>query len=362
MKKRNDEVDLNELGSGKKSGKKVAKYTTLGCLGPIVLAVIAVVIVVAVMVNGIGDKVPTPSWPSVPLNSGQSMPELEVIDEDVYNVLLIGVDSRTESLEGNTDSMILVSLDNTHQKLKMVSFMRDSWVTIPGYYDMKLNHAYTLGGPELLMDTIEYNYNFKIDKYAIVNFEMFEQVVDTLGGVEIELTQDEVDHLDANYYGTLGELHEGVNLMDGNAALSYARIRKMAGDDFQRTQRQRNVIQAVVKSAKNMDVFKIVGLANSVLPNVKTNIPTSEILSLAYNSMTYLQYPVEEFRLPADNTWKYGSHEFGSQMLSTVDYDTKENGRLLHEFIYEDGTAAEESSPSGTSSSTSASRSSSSKK
>ena len=358
MKKKNDEVDLNELGNEKKSGKKVAKYTTLGCLGLIVLAIVAVVVAVWVIVGRTGSEVPTPSWPSVPLNSDQSMPDLAVIDEDVYNVLLIGVDSRTESLSGNTDSMIIVSLDNTHQKLKMISLMRDSWVTIPGYYDMKLNHAYTLGGPDLLMDTIEYNYNFKIDKYAIVNFEMFEQVVNTLGGVEIELTEAEVEHLDREYYGTLGDLHEGVNLLDGNAALSYARIRKMAGDDFQRTQRQRNVIQAVVKSAKNMDVFKIVGLANSVLPHVKTNIPTNEVLSLAYNSMTYLQYPVEEFRLPVDDTWKYGSHEFSGQMLSTVDYDTKENGLLMHEFIYEDGTVPSEPETSSSSSASKASASS----
>ena len=113
-------------------------------------------------------------------------------DEQILNVLLIGADTRKGETKGNSDTMILLSLDTKNKKLKLLSFMRDTWVSIPGYGENKLNAAFTYGGAELTVKTIQANYGIKIDRYAIVDFKSFKNIIDKLGGIDIELTQEEI--------------------------------------------------------------------------------------------------------------------------------------------------------------------------
>lgn len=169
------------------------------------------------------------------LNSGELLN-----DPMILNIMLFGEDSRKAGEEhGRSDTMIMLSIDNRHKKLKLTSFMRDTYVTIPGnnsvgepYGENKLNAAYTLGGPQLTIKTIESNFGINIDRYAVVDFKSFRNIIDILGGVDIELTSEEIDYINWQSYinnqvDTRNELADepGVVHLNGRQALWYARNR-----------------------------------------------------------------------------------------------------------------------------------------
>jgi len=234
-------------------------------------------------------------------------------DENVYNVLLIGTDSRNKTDRGRSDSMILMSINKKTEEIHMTSFMRDSYVAIPGKYNNRINAAYAYGGADLLMDTIELNYKIKIDKYVRVNFFSFMEVIDAVGGVTITVSDAEVKVMN-NYIGELntllgkksndGKLSKGGTYnLTGKQALGYCRIRYVGNADFQRTQRQRDVLMKVLEKVKGMSISEMNDFLEIFLPKVTTNIPESEIFSLVMNALTYTKYPVYQHRIPADGTW-----------------------------------------------------------
>lgn len=149
--------------------------------------------------------------------------------------------------------MILVSVDYKHAKIKLTSFLRDSWVEIPSKgKKAKLNAACAYGGPQLLVDTIEYNFHIDIDHYVMVNFEMFTQIIDNLGGVEVEVTEKEAKFIRNTTRHKDMESGDSV-LLDGAKALVYCRIRKL-DSDYMRTLRQRKVITALINKATETDI------------------------------------------------------------------------------------------------------------
>ncbi|MBQ7775736.1 MAG: LCP family protein, partial [Lachnospiraceae bacterium] len=180
----------------------------------------------------------------------ESVSQEKVKDGDVTNILLIGNDSRSGGEDGRSDAMILISISDTQKKIHMTSLLRDMYVEIPGYKDNRLNAAYSYGGPELLLETIEENLDIEVNRYVLVNFQAFAKLIDAVGGVELEVTKEEIEYINAYLveYNMLEERPVGTDYMDttvsgvvrlnGPQALAFSRNRYI-GNDFGRTQRQR---------------------------------------------------------------------------------------------------------------------------
>lgn len=263
------------------------------------------------------------------------------IDEDtlltkksVTNILLIGTDARDYDpgvTGGRSDTMILCSIDNKHHCVKLTSFLRDAFVTIPSKGNSnRLNAAYSFGGPQLLVDTIEYNFKIKIDGYLLVDFEGFAGLIDQMGGLDVEgVTAAEAKYLRETVKILYAK--EGTNHFSGKAALWYCRIRKL-DDDIHRAERQRKVIGALVAQAKSMGPAKLLKLVGDTLPNLTTSLKQSKAFSAAiFAAMDYLGGDNPQFQIPAEGTWKNAT----ISGMAVLTFDTEENAKLLQKFIYE---------------------------
>lgn len=252
-------------------------------------------------------------------------------DKDVINVLLIGTDSRTESDRGRSDTMILMSLNKKNKKVIMTSFLRDTWVNIPDIGPQRLNAAYAFGGPPLLMKTIQANFGVEVDKYAMINFGAFREIIDTLGGVEINVKEAEIPSINAGAKesGTAAITKPGKYNLDGAQALAYARIRKI-DSDFQRTQRQRTVMEQVFKKAKALSLSELNDFLEKILPSITTNLEKSEIFWMVLKASDYLGYERMQQSIP--NTGSFENLVIDGMMVLGIDYEkyTKE----LQESIY----------------------------
>ena len=296
------------------------------------------------------------------LNSGELLN-----DPMILNIMLFGEDSRKAGEEhGRSDTMIMLSIDNRHKKLKLTSFMRDTYVTIPGnnsvgepYGENKLNAAYTLGGPQLTIKTIESNFGINIDRYAVVDFKSFRNIIDILGGVDIELTSEEIDYINWQSYinnqvDSRNELADepGVVHLNGRQALWYARNRGdeeagFSGDDFDRTSRQRNLLKIVMSDFKNANLTQIVSIVGEVGPMITTNLKKNEITTLVANSLTYLKYDMEEFRVPEDNVWQYGWTSDGQSIVEIIDWEQQRYD--LAKFVFEESVTGKNPASSSSS-------------
>lgn len=253
-------------------------------------------------------------------------------DSMVLNVLLIGSDSMSVGDGGRSDSMILLSLDARHKKIKLTSLMRDLWVTIPGYGEDRLNASYALGGPKLTIETIGKNFGILVDRYAVVDFEGFSNIIDTLGGVDLELTADECEYINKYSQDKHTLKGSGLKHLTGLQALHYSRDRNSIRSDYDRTSRQRYVLKAVVEKLKSANVGQITELISNIGPMITTNFKSNEISRMATHSMTYLKYSVEEFRLPTDDNVR---NETYSQKMVLVINDTAKAKKDIYNFIYE---------------------------
>ncbi len=255
---------------------------------------------------------------------------------DQINVLLVGIDARESDEASRSDTMMLVTLDNKNKQIKLTSFLRDSFVEIAGKnYWSKLNSAYFYGGIQTLSDTLEMNFKVDIQYYALVDFEIFTTIVDSIGGINVDVTEKE------SYYtyhsGSVGvpvriEAGEDV-LLNGEQALWYSRIRYL-DSDFHRTQRQRKVITAIVEKASKMSLTELYALAETIIPLVKTNMSSNQIMSLglaAIKDKAY-SYPIVQHQIPADGTW---SDKTIQGVGASLVMDMEQNQQLLHSFLSE---------------------------
>ena len=291
-------------------------------------------------------------------------------DSKVLNVMLFGEDNSDGDEHGRTDTMIMMSIDNWHKKLKLTSFQRDTYVYIPGYGQNKINAAYTYGGPKLTIETIETNFGIKIDRYAVVDFDSFIEIIDTLGGIDMEVTQDEIDYINYQMYKneqvdnpkTITSAPGMVHL-NGQEALWYARNRGLStnedgneigidGDDWDRTSRQRKLLEKMFNDLKGADLTKIVSIVSSVGPMVTTNLKKDEITALVSHAPTYLTYTVEQSYVPTEGLWYYENNTPAGSVIAIADMNKQ---RLeFAKFIYEDRLSGGDSGSSGSSSSSSA--------
>lgn len=255
-------------------------------------------------------------------NGGEKMSS-----KSVLNVLLIGSDaSSTEpgraniTDKGNTDVMMLVSIDKANKKIKLVSFMRDSYTYMDQFDSYaKLNAACANGGAPFLVETIENDYKIEIDGYALVDFDSFRDVIDVLGGVQVEVPKYVANHLTNKKYGVFPS---GNALLNGDQALMFCRVRKTDADgDVSRVARQRQVVNALIDKCKNASLSEINEVFDVILANVRTNIPKKDIISYATKAVTegWAKYEISEITMPTPDA-RYGYSSKATAWIWVVDY------------------------------------------
>ena len=270
-----------------------------------------------------------------------SLTQAPMKEDGVVNVLLIGNDSRENGEDGRSDAMILLSVSNKTKKIYMTSLLRDMYVDIPGHDGNRLNAAYSFGGAELLMETIEQNLDITVNRYVLVNFEAFASLVDAVGGIELELTSEEIEYVNGYLveYNILTDRPQGTDNMDtsvsglvhlnGPQALAYSRNRYL-GTDFGRTDRQRKVLTAVIRKLPSTLVSNPKGLMDGLLPNLTTNLTRGECFSLSLMAGKMLTYDIESDSIPQPGTYR----DVTIRKMSVLEVDFDTNIRYLKEKLY----------------------------
>lgn len=248
-------------------------------------------------------------------------------EDEMINILLIGQDRRENQGRQRSDSMILCTVNLDEKTLVMTSFLRDTYVTIPtwngkNYANNRLNVNYAIGGMGMLDKCLEENFGVMVDYNLEVDFSGFTKIVDTMGGVDIELTKAEAGYLEDG-------LKAGMNHLNGKQALSYSRIRKL-DNDFGRTNRQRTVLLALLNKARSMSLKDISGLITTVLPMITTDMSNGDMLEVAAKIVPILpELQVTTQHIPAEGTYTYAS----IHGMSVLVPDLEVNRQILKDTI-----------------------------
>jgi LCP family protein required for cell wall assembly len=258
--------------------------------------------------------------------------EPEQNQSHVLNILLVGQDRRPGQGRQRSDSMILVTVNKATKSVTLTSFMRDSYVQIPGYQPNKMNAAYAFGGMKLLSETMQVNFGVEVDGCVEVDFNGFQKVVDLLGGVDIQLTAAEVKYMN---HATNWGLQVGTNHLNGEQALVYSRIREI-DSDYQRARRQRAVIMAIIDKYKSLPVLEMIDMLEDILPLVTTNMEKGDIIGYALDVGPMLASAnYNTLRIPADGTFKGGIARVRPGLASWFQYDIDfaANRKLLEQIM-----------------------------
>ena len=283
------------------------------------------------------------------VKDGERTRNSDAISRDyVQSILIIGTDGRTDDERGRSDSMILVSFNTKTDETIMTSFMRDSYVDIPGYGWNKLNAAYSFGGAELLMDTIEKNFYVKIDNYISINFVTFASIIDSVGGIDMEISDEEANEINVILQNEVNEIMGDVPNADfvpeggkvhlsGKQALCYSRIRYVGNSDFERTSRQRRVMTELIKKgAKNAPSFAK-KVSKNALPHLTTNMTKGKLYLLSLKLPFYLKNDTKQLQIPVDGSYT-GENVYNSdgsyQSVLTVDFD--KNCDVIEDEVFSD--------------------------
>lgn len=281
------------------------------------------------------------------------MADLDIIDEaGIINILLLGTDEREFEFSdrARADAILLLSLDLNKHTIKLVSIERG--LTVPyvlddGSYGVDLiTHCFNYGGADLMMKEVEDCLRVQVDRYVRVNLNIFIKVIDVLGGVEVELTEEEVNYFNDLITNTGGDstklyygdndndfeanLRVGKNLLDGKMALAYARLR-IIDSNWHRIVRQRNIIQGCINALKGADVATLNNLCDEILPMVKTNFTKKEIAQLMLQVPNFVSADIEQMTIPAEGTFNREEGAGGMSIYSPIFQD---NAIILQEFFY----------------------------
>ncbi|MBQ3559413.1 MAG: LCP family protein [Agathobacter sp.] len=296
---------------------------------PVFIGVVAVLLIILGVVIGVsiakedGDKEPTQDV-YLPTES-EEVAQHPMYDRNIETVLIMGVDSRENILgKGSySDSVIAVVFNHDAKTVKVASLLRDCMVEIEGYGLKKLNHANYYGGPELAVDTVNANFDLNVSEYVQVNFGNLVEVVDSIGGVEITLTQVECERLGFERF-----TKPGTYVLNGKEALAYSRLRKLAGEDRARSERQRNVLFALFEKTKKLSTEDSVALVEEMLDQIDTSYRSEEVTELLYCISRYKITGMEAFPLVYfDGTVKDEWYEVPTTL---IDMNT-----ALHAFLYD---------------------------
>lgn len=270
-------------------------------------------------------------------NSIQKNEEVEI--EGYHNIALFGVDSRENALKESThsDTIVIASINNQTKDVKLVSIYRDTYVSIPGEGYDKINAAYFKGGYSLALSTINTNFDLDVKEFVTVNFSAIVNVIDELGGIQLDITDSELKYLNG-YVRELNRINNtqvpglkssGTQVVNGTQATAYARIRYTKGGDFKRAERQRIVIQKIFEKAKSSDLSTVNSIIDEMFPQIYTNLTTAEILKLATDIFSYNIIDNTGFPFEKDaHTYDRVSYVFPINL--------QDNVIRLHEFMFDD--------------------------
>lgn len=339
---RNNRKPNNDYNRGRNKGKNMSrkeknrKKRFSGLKKFAVFVAVLFLVIVGVLYSLVGSVYKKMDYEKV-----DSFATAPMKEDGVINILLIGNDSRENGEDGRSDAMILVSISDKTKTVTMTSLLRDMYVEIPGYEGNRLNAAYSYGGPELLMQTIEQNFDIPVHRYALVNFQAFAGLVDAVGGVDLELTSEEVQYVNGYLveYNMLENRPEGTDYLDtslsgmihlnGPQALAYTRNRYI-GTDFGRTERQRKVLEAVMKKMPATLATNSSELIDELFPNLTTNLTQGECFNLSLNASKLLTYEQVQQAIPAEGTYSNAT----IRSMSVLEVDFEANKKILKETIY----------------------------
>ncbi|WP_316819802.1 LCP family protein [Pedobacter gandavensis] len=270
--------------------------------------------------------------------SEQAIARQKKLQNPQVNIALFAVDRRTEAEAGNSDVVMVISIDQRTGKIKMSSIMRDTYVNIPGSGMNKLNSAFSIGGPQLAIKTLNQNFDLDIRDYMNVDFYSAARIVDALGGVQIPLKAEEIPYLN-NYlhelslYDKIPEVplaQSGLQKLNGKQAVAYSRIRAVGHGDAERTERQRRVLIAIFDQLKlkGKEIFPV--FATEVLPNLETSMNTMSLFTVAGSILNSKNKTIEQARFPLDK-------ESSGKRINNIWYlstDLKTTSNSIHKFIY----------------------------
>jgi len=274
---------------------------------------------------------------------------IEIKDvKDISNILLIGCDARDIKETSRSDSMMILTIDKIHGKLKLTSIMRDTYVNIPEHDNQKLNHAFFFGGPELLIETIENNFKINIDHYAIINFYGFKDLIDAIGGLEIDIKEEEISPLNDVIKGTKKELNDiegiekeatpidraGKQTLNGLQTLAYARVRHVGNGDFDRMSRQRHIIDLTIDKFKSTPITQYPKIITKFLPYIETDMGVTDILSYAYTIYNMDSFTPVQMQIPVNELSR--GIILNKKKGWVLIMDQEQNIQILQDFIYKD--------------------------
>lgn len=328
--------------SGKKSSSKRAKKRKKAKM--ITFAVEAAVLLVLLLVLYVLNR--TERFSKVIYNDEvveNSVNELteETLEamEEYTNIALFGLDTRQAGSLGKgnrSDTIMIASINNKTKDVKIVSLYRDSYLNLANDKYRKCNEAYSVGGPEQAVAMLNMNLDLNIDQYMSVDFLAVSEVVDLLGGIEIDVDEYEIEHLN-NYTVETSKVtgkstnklkSTGLQTLDGVQATSYCRIRYTAGDDFKRTERQREVLETIAKKAKTMSASQLDSIVKAVFPMCATNMSVDQLLAIAADGLSYNIVGTSGFPFDA------ATGSVGSAGSCVIPVDLEKNVKQLHEYLF----------------------------
>lgn len=300
--------------------------------------------------NAQDNQAQTPATPTrkspVPLNrsaealgiSPKVQQKIKTMTNPPINIALFAVDRRTEQEAGNSDVVMIISIDQLNGKIKMASIMRDTYVKIEGKGMDKINAAYAIGGPQLAIKTINQNFDLDIKDYMNVDFYGAAKIVDALGGIMVNVKAEELPYLN-NYldelaiYEKIPAVHvqdPGLQKLNGKQTVAYTRIRAVGKGDYERTERQRSVLVSIFDKLKGsgQEIFPV--FASQVLPNIETSMANFTLLNFAGSILNSKNKTIEQARFPLDKE-SVGKRINNIWYLTT---DLKLTTNSLHNFIY----------------------------
>lgn len=249
------------------------------------------------------------------------------LENEIYNILLVGVDARGYEENSRSDTIILASYNKTKHTVKLVSILRDCYVNIPTKGWDKINAATSYGGVGMLVNTLNENFNLDIQHYVQIKFDDFKTVIDLMGGLDVELTSAEIKYInnklhveDKDYKNDI-TAEPGVVHLNGTQTLWHCRNRSIGNSDFTRTDRQREVLSLIIDKAMNLSVPEMSIFVYSMKDYVDMNVPLSLILSLGKDALVTNEMTIESYRIPFDNEFTFANKR-GASVISLDMKDT----------------------------------------
>jgi LCP family protein required for cell wall assembly len=267
-------------------------------------------------------------------------PIKEEESEEIINIALFGLDRRSKDEPARSDSIMILTIDKKHNKIKMSSIMRDTYVKINGHGETKINHAYAFGGPQLAIRTLNENFDLDIRDYVAVDFFNAEALIDAMGGVTIDVNQEEIGLINSGAAGVAKLENKtvptisatGPQTLNGLQAVAYSRIRYLAGGDFVRTERQRTVLSAMIAKLQSLKPTEIPSAVSKLLPFTETSINSIDIMKLGSKVITTKKMVLEQQRFPLDGYCRGKTIDGVWYLVADMDPTVDQ----LHKFIYED--------------------------